>query len=252
MCMTCTCGRKECICSQDTSPVDLQDAIVSYQILEMKPGFPIAHHFSINLDAEDLRDVEMAAEGQKFRFPVAFAPNLRCIAILRTLFWIEHNGSLQQQRIEVSLPQPAPPSVFDKQRKWKNRRLRENATEVGQPQQIPAVKSRFYKLKFSPCGQYVAMIERQHDNNEFSEGRWNLSIWKNESPGASTHQDSVWERTATLYDIYGDFLHDGNLAFSPQFQMIALLEIKPVTSNQTTLWKFGTSTRGMSMANIPC
>src|SRR5437016_10064027 len=66
-----------CVCSQDTSPVDLRDTVASYQILEMKLGFPVAKQFLIDLDAEDLREVERTAEGRNFRFPVAFAPNLQ-------------------------------------------------------------------------------------------------------------------------------------------------------------------------------
>jgi hypothetical protein len=243
--MPCTCGLKVCVCSQDTSPVDLRDAVASYQILEMKLGFPIAKQFLIDLDAEDLREVERTTEGRNFRFPVAFAPNLQRISILRTLFWVEQDGSLQQQRIDVPLPQPIPPSIPAKRRKWSLIRLRKNAVEREQPQQIPALKSRFYKLKFSPCGQYMANVERQNDKNEFSEGHWNFTIWKKESLDASAAQTSAWQRIATLCDIYGDFLHDGNFAFNPQFQMIALLEIAQVPSNQTSIWKFGTPTKGL-------
>lgn len=48
--------------------------------------------------------------------------------------------------------------------------------ETEQPQQIPDLKSIFYELKFSPCGQYVANVERQVDKNEFSVGHWNFTI----------------------------------------------------------------------------
>jgi hypothetical protein len=207
----------------------------------MNPGFPISKQFLIDLDADDLREVERTAEGRNFRFPVAFAPNLQRISILRTLFWVEQDGSLRRQRIDVPLPQPFPRSTLAKLRKWR----RKNAVETEQPQQIPALKSIFYKLKFSPCGQYVANVERQIDKNEFLVGHWNFTIWKMEPSDASAVQTSAWQRIATLCDIYGDFLHDGNFAFNPQFQMIALLEIAQVTSNQASIWKFGTPTQGL-------
>ena len=70
--MPCTCGLKICICIQATSPVDLRDAVASYEILEMKPGFPITKQFRIDLDKEDLDEVERTAEGHNFRFPIAF------------------------------------------------------------------------------------------------------------------------------------------------------------------------------------
>jgi hypothetical protein len=215
----------------------------------MKLGFPIAKQFLIDLDPEDLREVERTAEGHNFRFPVAFAPNLRRISIFRTLFWIEQDGSLQQQRINVPLPQPIPipPSIPAKSKKWRLKRSRKRGVETvtEQPQETPALKSTFYKLKFSPCGQYVANAERQIDKNEFSVGHWNFTIWKKESPDASAPQTSAWQRIATLCDIYGNFLHEGNFAFNPQFQMIAFLEIAHVPSNQASIWKFGTPTRGL-------
>ncbi len=77
--MPCVSGLKVCVYSHDKSPVDLQGAVASYQILEMKPAFPISKQFLINLDAEDLCEVERTAEGRNFRFPVAFAPNLQRI-----------------------------------------------------------------------------------------------------------------------------------------------------------------------------
>ena len=71
-------------------------------------------------------------------------------------------------------------------------------------------------------------------------GRWNFSIWKKESLDASAAQNPAWQRTATLWDIYGDFLDDKNFAFNPRFEMIAFLEIAQFTSNQASIWKFGT------------
>ena len=243
--MPCTCGLKLCVCSQDISPVDLRDAVASYQILEMKPGFPIAKQFLIDLDTEDLREVERTAEGSNFRFPVAFAPNLQRISILRTLLSIEQDGSLQQQRIDVPLHQPILPSIAAKRRKISRIWSRKNAVKTEQPQQIPALKSRFYKLKFSPCGHYVANVERQIDKNESSDGHWNFTVWKKESSDASAAQTSAWQRIATLCDIYGDFLHDGSFTFNPQFQVIALLEIAPLEGDQASIWKFGTPTKGL-------
>ena len=140
-------------------------------------------------------------------------------------------------------PQPIPPSIPAKRRK--RSRWGKNAVETEQLQQIPAVKPRYYKLKFSPCGQYVANAERQNDKNEFSQGHWNFTIWKKESSDASAAQTSAWQRIATLCDICGDFLHDGNFAFNPQFQMIALLEIRHVPSNLASIWKFGIPTKGL-------
>jgi hypothetical protein len=225
----------------------------------MKLGFPISKQFLIELNTEDLREVERTAKGRKFRFPIAFAPSLRRISILRTLFWIEQDGSLQQQRIDEPLVQPIPQnipvSIPVKRRKWRLNRWRKNAVKIEQsqqippqqtpPQKIPALKSIFYKLKFSPCGQYVANVERQIDKNEFSVGHWNFTIWKKESSDGSAARISTWQRMVTLYDIYGDFLQDGNFVFSPRFQMIALSKTAQVPSNQTSIWKFGTLTGGL-------
>lgn len=233
------------ISSHDTSPVDLQDAVVSYQILEMRHGFPIAKQFLIDLNPEDLREVERTAEGRNFRFPVAFAPNLQRISVLHTLFWEEHDGSIQKQRIHVPLPQPAPPLAPSKRKRWSYKRLWKNTKRTEQAEQtqpIPAQKPRFYKMKFSPCGQFVAHAERQNDNNELSWGYWDFTVWKRESSDTSVAQASVWQQVATLCDIYGDFLHDGNFEFNPQFQTLALMEID--RCNQTSIWKFGTPTQG--------
>lgn len=243
--ISCTCGQNPCVCGENTSSIDLRDAVVGYQILEMKLGFPIANKFVIDLGAEDLCEVESIAEGHNFRFPVAFAPNLQRIAILRTLFCVEEDGSLHQQSIYVPLPQSMPSSIPRKRKKWSLQRWKKNVVETEHPPQAPAPKPRFYKLKFSPCGQYIAHAERQDDKNEFSQGHWNFTIWKKESLDASGAHASSWVRLAKLCDIYGDFLHDGNFAFNPQFQMLALLEIAQVPSNQTTIWKFGTPTKGL-------
>jgi hypothetical protein len=83
----------------------------------------------------------------------------------------------------------------------------------------------------------LATIERQIDKNEFSVGCWDFTIWKKES--------FTWQRIATLCDIYGDFLRDGNFAFNQQFQMIALLETAQVPSNQASIWIFGPPTQGL-------
>jgi hypothetical protein len=243
--MPCKCGAKLCVCNHDTSPVDLRDAVARYQILEMKHGFPIAKQFLIDLDPKDLREVERMAEGSNFRFPVAFAPNRLRISILRTLYWVEPDGSLRQQRIDVAWPQSNPPTLSTKHTTRRTTRLMKYAVPLRPPH------PRFYKLKFSPCGQYVANVERQIDKNEFAEGHWNFTIWKKESPDASGVQSSAWQRIATLQDIYGDFLHDGNFAFNPQFQVMALFEIAPQTSNQTSIWKFGTPTTGLCSYHDP-
>lgn len=240
--MPCTCGLRECVFCRNTGPVNLGGALIRYQILEMKVGFPTARQFLIDQDAEDLREVESTVEGRKFRFPIAFAPDLQRISILRTLFWIERDGSLQKQRVDGPLFHPIPPIISAKKRSRRRRkRPKKDAAVTEQPQQVSAIRSRCYKLKFSPCGQYVAIVERQSDKNEFSEGHWNLTVWK-ESSDASAAQAHAWERVETLYDIYGDFLHEGNLAFHPRFQMIAFVE--HAQYHQTSIWKFGAPTEG--------
>lgn len=252
---SCTCGRKVCVCNHNTSPVDLKDAVACFQILEIKPGFPIAKQFVIDLNAEDLHEVERTADGLNFRFPIAFAPNLQCVSILRTLVWTDSDGCLKQQRIDVPLPLPVPlpkavptpPSTFASSKRFRRRRKRDvkNTEEPQQTQQPVAVKSKFYKLKFAPCGQFVAMVERQNDKNELPEGHWNFTIWHKQLLDAEGAQTTSWVQIATLPDIYGNFLNDGDFAFNPRFQTIAVMECAEYASYQTSTWNYGTATEGL-------
>ncbi len=201
----------------------------------MKPGFPIAKQFLIDLNPEDLLEVEKAADGNKFRLPVAFAPNLRCFSILRTVFWVDYAGSLQQQRIDVPLSQPIQTDVPDRN---------------GKLPQESRPKSRFYKLKFSPGGHFLAFLERQSDQNEFSRGHWDFKIWKKKPRDPSAPQASGWQQVTKLCNIYGDFLPEGSFAFHPEDQMAAFLEYGYAPRNQTSIWNFGSSTQGLCTVSV--
>ncbi|CAN9327452.1 unnamed protein product [Alternaria alternata] len=218
-----------CICSPPCNPlgtsVDLKDAVADYQVLQMTEGFPAIRHFSVYLDSEDLLEVELAAKDQKFRFPVSFASDMSQISILRSLYWVDGLGTVMSQKVGLN---PA---------------ARNNNQDVAAEPRSPrpsATRAKYRRL-FTPCGRYLAHLERQNDFNDSSEGLWTFGIWEKEASDIQFMGGSAWRQIATLEDVYGDFLIDGDITFNPQYQMIALMKLVPWRlgeMNMTSIWDF--------------
>jgi hypothetical protein len=207
----CVISSKGCACEQDGNLVDLKNTAATYQILKLEDGFPMVNEVNLPLDPDDLHEVESTAEGSKFRFPVSFTPNLQSISILHTLYWIGADGCIQQQRL-------APRLEF-------------------------ATRPRYYKMIFSPCGQFVARLERQQDMNKSAMGRWDIIVWKRQRAGASSKaaNEHVWKVDSTLLDIYSDFTRGGTFTFNPRFLQIALFEHTTDSPDEVSVWNFGAS-----------
>jgi hypothetical protein len=191
----------------------------------MTEGFPAIRHFSVYLDSEDLLEVELAAKDQKFRFPVSFASDMSQISILRSLYWVDGLGTVMSQKVGLN---PA---------------ARNNNQDVAAEPRSPrpsATRAKYRRL-FTPCGRYLAHLERQNDFNDSSEGLWTFGIWEKEASDIQFMGGSAWRQIATLEDVYGDFLIDGDITFNPQYQMIALMKLVPWRlgeMNMTSIWDF--------------
>jgi hypothetical protein len=99
--------------------------------------------------------------------------------------------------------------------------------------------SRFYRLKFSPCGQYLAVAKRNKDLNIHSEGSWSITIWKREKARIRSKETFLWQVLAEVSSIYGDLLPEGTFAFNARYLLLAIMEIR-----QTVLWNFGKAAPG--------
>jgi hypothetical protein len=104
---------------------------------------------------------------------------------------------------------------------------------------------RYYKIIFSPCGQFVARLERQQDMNESALGRWDITLWKRHGadPSAMPAKEQGWKENSKLLDIYSDFTRGGTFTFNPQFQQIGLFEHTTDSPTEISVWNFGTSTK---------
>ncbi|KAH7382109.1 hypothetical protein BKA64DRAFT_747820 [Cadophora sp. MPI-SDFR-AT-0126] len=282
----CVCRHKRCTCKRDASRVDLKDALATYQILKLAIGFPVVYQFSIPLDPDDLREVESTAESKKFRFPIAFAPNLQNISILHTVYSIGDGGALQQQRLSKSFAKETPDDDNSLQEHSTSEPLMEKpkihfvsthgekiskrklskvvswmkpiSTKPSQVQPSHAnyptketsrPKSEtspiYYKLVFSPCGQFIARLERQQDMNRSALGQWDITIWKRHRTDDSTvpAEEQVWKDNFELIDIYSDLTRGGTFTFNPQFQQVGLFEHTTDSPNEISVWNFGTTTK---------
>ncbi|OWY51406.1 hypothetical protein AALT_g4692 [Alternaria alternata] len=182
-------------------------------------------HFSVYLDSEDLLEVELAAKDQKFTFPVSFASDMSQISILRSLYWVDGLGTVISQKVGLN---PA---------------LHNNNQDVAAEPRLPrpSATRAMYRRLFTPCGRYLAHLERQNDFNDSSEGLWTFGIWEKEASDILFMGGSAWRQIATLDDVYGDFLIDGDVTLNPQYQMIALMKFVPYSlgkRNITSIWDF--------------
>jgi hypothetical protein len=218
---SCACSLVMCECSQPQTQVDLEGIVATYQVLELKSGFPSIRYFTIDLDPEDVLEVELAANGQEFRFPVSFTSDMSQISVLRSLYWEDSPGNLRQQRITLPLI----------------------PLGLGSCNLLCAK----YRRLFSPCGQYLAHFERQRDFNDSSEGFWSLTIWERQVIDAYVTNVVAWQNIASLSDVYGDYLIDGSFALNPRYQVVAFMENVPnrlASVSQTSLWNFRTAPTG--------
>ncbi|CAN9367703.1 unnamed protein product [Alternaria alternata] len=209
----------------DRTSVDLKDAVADYQVLQMTEGFPVLRHFSVYLDSEDLLEVELAAKDQKFTFPVSFASDMSQISILRSLYWVDGLGTVISQKVGLN------PALHNNNQ--------DVAAELRLPR--PSATRTMYRRLFTPCGRYLAHLERQNDFNDSSEGLWTFGIWEKEASDILFMGGSAWRQIATLDDVYGDFLIDGDVTLNPQYQMIALMKFVPYSlgkKNITSIWDF--------------
>jgi hypothetical protein len=199
--------------------------VADYKVLQMTAGFPIVQQFTVYLDAEDLLEVEVAAKGHKFRFPISYASDMSQVSILRTLYWADDFGTIISQKFG---PNPA------------HREPCQDAAGDSIPPRPLGPRAQYRRL-FTPCGQYLAHIERQNDFNDSSEGLWTFSIWEKGASDAHFMGGTAWRKIASLDDVYGDFLIDGDVAFNPRYQIIALMQLVPKRLgivNLTSIWNF--------------
>jgi hypothetical protein len=184
-----------------------------------------------------LRDVERNSVGQQFRFPVAISADLVQISILHTVYRIGSSEELEQQRIDLSTS-VFKPGPLGHRRRWDD-----------------SEQSKFYRLEFSVCGNYLAVAKRylpeenpfydDIDADNHPEGFWSITIWEKVTLKIHSQRSLLWQ-VITGISTFGNFLVGGSFAFNPRYTLFALTEVgkedNPPSHQRTVIFDFGKET----------
>jgi hypothetical protein len=221
----------ERICECFKNTICLQDAVATYEIIDVLTNRPLLDPFGLILDPEELQKMEQCAEGSQFRFPIAISTDLTQISILTTTYWVDQNGQVLEQKLDLfpwsdHTSEPLCKGLFN------------SYESAGHGDH-----SSFYRLKFSPCGRYLAVTTRRCDLNQLKMGFWNISIWSREKSHLGSQALFSWKLLTELSELYGSLLSEGTFAFNPQYMILAFVVLGGNSMidphSQTLIWHFG-------------
>jgi len=82
--------------------------------------------------------------------------------------------------------------------------------------------ARFYRLEFSPCGNFLAVAKRNRDSNDHPEGFWSITIWRRETAIIRSQEALFWQVMTEISCLHGNFLDEGSFAFNPLYTLFVM------------------------------
>jgi len=196
----------------------------------------------MEIASDDLKYAEPL--GSQFRFPIAFSADLSQFSILRTVYTLEVDLSLAKfiksfestsllcQRLDLS------PIWY----------LYPKCHHLLHLQGLENECPRWYRLEFSPCGQFIAAARRRglpQIVDSSPDGTWSITTYRKQRVTIRSKQTVLWEVLSEVTAHSSDFRAEGTFAFHPTLPMLAI-----TGDLETFLWNFGTDPPGKPFVPI--